>query len=445
MAKILGRQAVIVGAGIGGLTAARVLADHFERVLILERDALPVEPEDRPSIPQGRHVHGLLRGGQNALEELLPGFERDLAAGGAVAVRSGLDVRVERPGFDPFPQRDLGVTSYAMSRPLLELTVRRLVQMHDRIEIRQRCRVLSLGASDDAVTGVQYADSSSTVNTLTADLVVDASGRGTLTLDTLKSMGHALAEETEIGVDLNYATAVYDIPDDAPGDWLGLFVFPSVRGSGGALLLPLEGKRWIITVGARHDEKAPADEVGFLTFAQRLRRPTLHNAIEHAKLHGRILRYGFPESLFRHYERLPDFPRGLLPIGDAICRFNPVHGQGMSVAAMEACALRRVLAQRSAETDPLAGLAPAFFTEAAAIIEAPWAMAAIPDFLHPRTRGERPPNFEQRIKFALALTKLAARDPAIHKLNAEVSHLLKPLSVYQDPELVQRVMAVMAE
>src|SRR4030095_7182573 len=226
----------------------------------------------------------------------------------------------------------------------------------------------------------------------------------------------------------------------------GLFHFPSARGSGrGALMLPLEGNRWIVTAGARHDEKAPADEAAFLAFAKQLRTPTLHEAIQHAKLRGGIMRYGFPESLFRHYERLPDFPRGLLPIGDAICRFNPVHGQGMSVAAMEACALRRVLTQRSGEPDPLAGLAPAFFTEAAAIIEAPWEMAAIPDFLHPKTRGERPPNFHQTIRFGLALTRPAARGPAVHKLTSEVAHLLKPRRVYQDPELVQRVMAVMAE
>src|SRR5678816_2395664 len=196
MAKILGRRAVVIGAGIGGLTAARVLADHFEHVLILERDALPVEPEDRPSIPQGRHVHGLLRGGQNALEELLPGFERDLAAGGAVPVRSGLDVRVERPGFDPFPQRDLGITSYAMSRPLLELTVRRLVQAYGNVEIRPGWRVQALEARGAAVTGVRCAAGDGTAESLTADLVVDASGRGTLTLDALKSMGATLPGET---------------------------------------------------------------------------------------------------------------------------------------------------------------------------------------------------------------------------------------------------------
>src|SRR5262245_42772410 len=224
MSKLIGKQAVVVGAGIAGLTAARSLADHFERVLILERDALGVDPEDRAGIPQGRHVHGLLRGGQNAFAELLPGFERDLAAGGAVLMRSGLDMRVERPGFDPFPQRDLGISSYAMSRPLLELTARRLVQAHARVEIRPRCRVQGLVTSGPAVTGVQYAAADGQTETLSADLVIDASGRGTLTLDTLSAMGAVRPEETEIGVDLHYATAVYDIPGDAPGDWKGLFV-----------------------------------------------------------------------------------------------------------------------------------------------------------------------------------------------------------------------------
>ena len=171
----------------------------------------------------------------------------------------------------------------------------------------------------------------------------------------------------------------------------------------------------------------------------------MYNAIRQAKRLGDIARFGFPESVYRHYERLPEFPSGLLPIGDAICRFNPVYGQGMSVAALEARELGRLLDRLGAGPDPLAGLAPAFFQEAAALIHTPWEAAAVPDFVHPETRGERPSNFEQTLKFGMGLSKLAARDSAVHKLTAEVQNLLKPRSVYQDPALVERVMAVMAE
>lgn len=187
------------------------------------------------------------------------------------------------------------------------------------------------------------------------------------------------------------------------------------------------------------------DEDGFLAYARQLRTPTVFNAIRDAKRVGEIARFGFPASVWRHFEGFATFPRGLLPFGDAVCRFNPMYGQGMSVAAQEACLLHRLLGTRSPERDPLAELAPAFFAEAQALIDRPWAMAAVPDFVHPETRGQRPPDFEITIKFGLALTRLAARDPAVHKLIAEVQHFLKPRSVYRDPELVQRVLTVMAE
>ncbi len=448
MSNFIGQQAVVVGAGMGGLTAARALADHFERVLVLERDVLPGDPEDRAGIPQGRHVHALLGGGQRALGDLFPGFEDDLARAGAVPLRVGLDIRTERPGYDPFPQRDLGWVAYAMSRPQVELTVRRRVEACPTIELRQRCRVQELVPRADraAVSGVRYADGDGKTQTVNVGLVVDASGRGTLTLGFLGSIGRALPDETTIGVDVGYATAVFAIPDNAPGDWKGVFSFPQAgRSSRGALLLPLEGNRWIVTVAGRHGDNPPGDEAGFMAYAQRLRTLTVYNAIEHAKRLGEIARFGFPASVCRHYERLADFPRGLLPLGDGVCRFNPVYGQGMSVAAQEARALGRLLERRAAAPDPLDGLAPAFFAEASALIETPWASAAIPDFVHPQTRGERPANLEQMLKIGLAMGKLAARDPAVHKLMAEVQHLLKPRSVYQDPELVQRVLAVMAE
>jgi 2-polyprenyl-6-methoxyphenol hydroxylase-like FAD-dependent oxidoreductase len=448
MPSLIGKQAVVVGAGIGGLTAARAVADYFERVVVLERDALPERAHPRAGVPQAKHVHALLAGGQRALYDLFPGFEHDLAQTGAVPLRAGLDVRAEQPGYDPFPQRDLGWDSYAQSRAQLELSVRQRVRTYANIELRPQCRVQEFVARADsaAVTGVRCKQADGKSSTLEADLVLDASGRGTLTLSLLKSIGWALPEETTIGVDLAYATAVFAIPETAPDDWKGVFCFAQVPKSNfGGLLLPMEGERWIVTVGGRHGETPPGDTDGFMACVQRLRTPTIYNAIKHAKRLGEIARFQFPASEYRHYERLEAFPRGLLPLGDALCRFNPVYGQGMSVAAQEAWTLCQLLATRADTGAPLDGLAPSFFAEASALIEGPWAMAAIPDFAHPDTRGERPADFEQGLKVGLALNKLAAHDPAVHKMLAEVQHLLKPRSVLQEPELRQRIQAVMAE
>jgi 2-polyprenyl-6-methoxyphenol hydroxylase-like FAD-dependent oxidoreductase len=446
MSSFIGQHAVVIGAGMGGLTAARALADHFERVLVLERDVLPADPVDRHGVPQGRHVHALLAGGHRALGDLFPGFEDALLRAGAVPLRVGLDIRVERPGFDPFPQRDLGFLAYAMSRPLVELTVRRRVQEWKSIELRQGCRVQALvhRPAGATVTGVRYADAQDRIDTVHADLVIDASGRGAPTLEALAALGRAAPNETTIGVDLAYASAVFEIPADVPGDWKGVFCFPSAgRSSRGSLMLPLEGHRWIATVAGRHGDIPPGDEAGFMEYAKGLRTPTIFNAVKGAKRLGDIARFRFNDSVLRHYQRLDEFPRGVLPIGDAICRFNPVYGQGMSVAALEAHALGRLLALRAREPDPLAGLARDFFAEVARLVDTPWAAAAIPDFAHPETRGERPADFEQTLRFGMALGKLAARDPAVHRLTSEVQHLLRPRSVYRDPELVQRVLAVM--
>src|SRR5215510_1815355 len=139
MSSLIGKQAVVVGAGIGGLTAARVLADSFERVVVLERDALPESVEPRASVPQGKHPHALLAGGQRALNDLFPGFEHDLVQAGAVPLRVGLDLRIESPGYDPFPQRDLRWDAYAQSRAQLELSVRQRVRAYANIELRPRC------------------------------------------------------------------------------------------------------------------------------------------------------------------------------------------------------------------------------------------------------------------------------------------------------------------
>ena len=177
-----------------------------------------------------------------------------------------------------------------------------------------------------------------------------------------------------------------------------------------------------------------------------MRTPTIYDAIKDAERLSDVARFGFSASIWRHFERLDGLPRGLLPLGDSFCRFNPIYGQGMSVAAQEACLLRRLLAERAeAEGDPLAGFAEEFLAAAAAVIETPWATAAVPDLIHPQTRGLRPPGFDDMVRFGGALTRLAARDPAVHDLMLQVRNLLKPYSAYRDPALVKRVNAVMAE
>ena len=279
-----------------------------------------------------------------------------------------------------------------------------------------------------------------------ADLVVEASGRGNLTLGFLEATGQPLPEETIIGVDIGYTTAVFAIPDDAPTGWTGVMTFnPPAEGGLAAILLPLERNRWIVTLVGRHGHKPPGDRDGFLSYAQRLRTPTIYQAIKRAEQLGEIARFGFPASVCRHFDRLDEFPRGLLPFGDAICRFNPVYGQGMSVAAQEACLLRELLRRRAEQTDPLAGLASAFFVEAATVIETPWALAAIPDYAVPETEGQRPDDLEQTLEFGRGLIELAATDAAVHKLWTEVLHLLKPQSVLRDPEIVERVKALPAQ
>jgi hypothetical protein len=240
---------------------------------------------------------------------------------------------------------------------------------------------------------------------------------------------------------MRYATAVLDVPATAASDWKAVISFPDPRVNGrGGLLFPIEGGHWMLALGGANGDAPSADIDGFKAFARGLRTETIYNAIRDADFVGEIARFAFPGSVRRHFDRLTDFPKGLLPVADSVCRFNPAFGQGMSVAAMEACILKRLL---GGQADRLEGLAAAFFAEIQPVIETPWGVAKA-DFIFPGTTGERPADFEATMKFQAALTRLAAREERIHKLVVEVRHLLKPGSVYKDPALAQQVVAEMA-
>ena len=211
MTRSIGQHAIVVGAGIGGLVAAKALSSCFETITVLERDALPSKAMARSGTPQARQIHVLLRGGLDALIELFPEFETELERAGAVRVRVGSQSLLEMPGFDPFPRRDLGFDYLCMTRPLMELVVRSLVEHQGNIVLKPHCCVTQLlGLVEHAaVNGVRYDEANERSNELAADFIVDASSRGALTLALLDRLGLPRPQETEIGIDLRYATALF--------------------------------------------------------------------------------------------------------------------------------------------------------------------------------------------------------------------------------------------
>jgi 2-polyprenyl-6-methoxyphenol hydroxylase-like FAD-dependent oxidoreductase len=253
------------------------------------------------------------------------------------------------PGFDPFPQRDLGFDYLCMTRPLVEFVVRQLVEQQGNIALKSRCRVTQFLESPDrdGVTGVCFDEANGRHSELSADFIVDASSRGTLTLELLDKVGLPRPPETEIGIDLRYATAMFEIPSSAPPHWRAVLHRPAAQSGRGGVLVPVENNRWQVNLTQMHGGPVPENVGDFIAFAKTLRTQTIHDAIEDAVPIGPIYRFGFPDSIRRRFEMLDSFPDYLLPLGDVICRFNPAFGQGMSVAAQEVGVLKRLIEART--------------------------------------------------------------------------------------------------
>ena len=278
---------------------------------------------------------------------------------------------------------------------------------------------------------------------ITADLVVDASSRGNMTLETLDACGIPRPDEMEIGVDIVYGTGLFRLSQNASRSWRGVIHRPAAASGRGGFLFPCENESWQVTLNGMHNDGPPEDLPGFIAFAKTFRTSTIYNAIKDATPLGSIHRFVFPNSRRRRFEALTAFPQGLLPIGDVICRFNPAFGQGMTVAAQEVGVLLRLLDERVGTAAPLEGLAPAFFKAIQNVIAAPWSLAES-DFMYEKTRGTRPADFAQRMQFSGALMRVAADDVGVHRLLTEVNHLMAPPTVLREPQIVQKVSARMA-
>jgi 2-polyprenyl-6-methoxyphenol hydroxylase-like FAD-dependent oxidoreductase len=443
-----GQHAVVIGGSLAGLMTARVLADHFDAVTVLERDHIDGQPGPRRSIPQGNHLHSLLLGGQQVMASLYPDFIERLETLGAVRCRAGKEVVFYLPTGKAFSVMgkvrepcDLGFDITCHSRELLEYCVRQCTREHAKVTLHSDSTVHGLVFEDGCVRGVRY-DQSGEAHSVPTDLVVDAGGRGSQAPRWLTDHAFQAPQETTIGVDIAYASTRFRVPDDYDEpERLLAFIGSPPDFPNGAMMEIIENHTWHVTLMGRFGNYPPHDEEGFFAFARSLHTPKLYNLIKDAERVTDITHYRFPTSVRRHYERLTTFPEGLVVLGDALSSFNPFYGQGMSSAALQVQALQQLLAERATRARGLDGLALSFFRKAAEIIDTPWILAAGQDFAYPLTQGERPADREERAEYFAAVDALGGEDLAVHRLMVEVLNLVKPLSALDEEPLRSRVLA----
>lgn len=452
MTSRLGHHAVVIGGSLAGLMSAAVLADHFDRVTVFERDRIEDSPVLHKSVPQGNHVHALLLGGQNVMSSLYPGFTEELKKLGAVPYRSGIDVVWYGPNGKGYngtlsvkEPRDLGFEGHVMSRGLLEYHVRRRTVALANVTLETEATIEGLVRDGGRVSGVRRNRAAAS-QSVEADLVLDASGRSSHAPRWLVEMGVPAPEKTTIGVDFAYTSTKYRKPGHA-GEVEPLLLFggPPPEYTRAAGLFEIEDRTWHVSLAGRFGDYPPTDEAGFLGFAKSLPSPRLYELIKDAERIADITHHRFPTSVWRHYERLRNFPAGFLILGDAICSFNPVYGQGMSSAALQVRTLRNVLRARAAQARGLDGLTADFFPQAAEAISAPWTLAANFDFAYPQTRGERPPGLAAGAAYFAVLDSLQAEDIDVQRLVTQVFQLTKPISALREEPLLSRILARLQE
>lgn len=414
-------QAVVIGAGIAGLLAAKALAPHFASVTIVEADIPQRDaPDIRKAIPQGAHIHALLKSGEAAMSALCPGFRRRLrdAGGHAFPFRSRWRAYTAKGWAEPI---DTGLTMLAQSRPMLEWVLRRETLATAGIGILPaRVRGLRV-APDGAAAGVLLAPDA---RPLEANLVVDASGRGGKTLDWLASAGCPPPPQDRMKPEIRYTSALFSRSIASGPDFGGWLMFPQPPETRGAVLVPVENDRWIATAFDRFGAQVPADDAGFMGFLADLPDPKFATLLRGEAPAGAFRSYRISEVYLRRFDRIADdLPARYLPIGDAIATYNPTFAQGMSVAALQAQALGQAL-QQAGPADA-AGLARRYLPRAIEPAEWAWRLGQAMDFGYDRVEGTRT---AQTRRFAALLTRVLVRtasDPEVMNRWARIAHLLE--------------------
>jgi len=443
-------HALVIGAGIGGLLSARVLAEHVERVTIVERDHLPEGPAPRKGAPQARHKHVMLKRGMDTLERLLPGIRTELGAACAPLVDMANDFAWLTPfGWSVrFPSE---MTMLSCSRDLLECTLRRRILTMPNVHLLEGTSVTGLIPGGECVGGVKirrFVDESggpsAETGAISADLVIDASGRFSRAPQWLEEIGYDPPTDNVVNGGVHYASRIYQIPAGFDPGWRGAYVqiAPPAHPRGG-VLLPIEGGRWHLTIFGIAPDCPPTDERGFREFVRSLRDPVIYDAIRDAVPLTAISGYRSTENRNRRYDQLPRQPHNFLVLGDAACAFNPVYAQGMTTAVLGAEALERSLHElRVLEPGgSLDGLSGHFQRRLLQVTATPWAMATLQDRKIPGAASGAPSLKDLLVSRYMDRAVARSTESARVRLALlETMNMVKPPSTLFHPRLAREVL-----
>ncbi len=432
-----GHHAVVLGASMAGLVHAVPLAERFDRVTLVDRDRLPDRPETRRRVPQGHHIHLLVPGGLARLEDLLPGVIDDLSSRGAHVIEAP-EWRFHMGG----GRLDLAGADFRITgatRPLIEDVVRDRVRALDGVEVLDGWAARELTATDDRsrVTGVRLRSEADPTQerTLSADLVVDTTGRGSRSPRWLAELGYTPPAEERLNVGVHYTTRLFR---RAPADLDGcrnVLVDVPPNGRRGGVALAVEDGRWLVTLIGMLGERPPADLGGFTDYAASLWNRDLYDVVEGAAPVGNATQAAFPSFSRHRYDRLRRLPERYLVAGDAVCSFDPRFGQGMTVAIFEALELSRVLDAHGLDRIGLRVLKAAQWA-----VQDAWDLATGSDLANPRVEGPRPSSWRFTNAYMQRLLPVAHRDPVVAAAFIRVIGMLARPPELMRPHVLWRVL-----
>ena len=434
-------HAVVCGAGMAGLLAARVLTEFYDTVTVVERDRLPHDASQRHGVPQGRHFHALSIGGSQILERLFPGVLDELVAAGATVCDDGNLSRIcfragghelNRSGQFADPAV---IVMFAASRPLLESHVQRRVRAISNLVVLDGHDVVGpIAARPDRITGARVVDRDTGIETVVnADLVVDAMGRSARTPEFLDSVGYGRPVEQRAVMHGSYSSQLLEIPDGMITEQL-IFVCPEANRPTGGALAAYENGTWMLSVGCVDGRQPPRELSGVITAFAQFAPPAAVAAVRAGRPLGEVSVIQH-RGVWRRYDKLPNFPVGLLVFGDAICSLNPIYGQGMTMAMLEAVALRDCLANGDAD------LSRRFFRAAGERIRPVWASNQANDLYMTKPCGKR--SISQRLTtWSIGKTlAVAERDPMLTERIFRVTQFIDPHSTLSRPSFAMRLVA----